>query len=166
MHRLIRVAAAKGRETSVDPATVARVFASYEEAKRDAGRMDMEDVLLSAAAVIAEDERVAAEIRRQYHHFVVDEFQDVSPIQAALLDLWLGGRGEICVVGDPSQTIYSFAGANAERDPIAELSRRLSLSGGKYFRKVRAGNSRPDRLGRLGVREADPEARPVGRRGA
>jgi DNA helicase-2/ATP-dependent DNA helicase PcrA len=109
----VRVAAAKGREIGVDPPTVARVFASYEEAKREAGRMDMEDVLLSAAAVIAEDDRVAAELRRQYHHFVVDEFQDVSPIQAALLDLWLGGRHDLCVVGDPAQTIYSFAGASA-----------------------------------------------------
>ena len=108
-----RVAPAKGREVSgVDPATVARVFASYEDAKRAAGRMDMEDVLLCAAAVLVEDDRVAAEVRRQYTHFVVDEFQDVSPIQAALLDLWLGGRGEICVVGDPAQTIYSFAGAS------------------------------------------------------
>ena len=53
-------------------------------------------------------------MRRQYKWFVVDEFQDVSPIQAALLDLWLGGRHEVCVVGDPAQTIYSFAGANAD----------------------------------------------------
>ena len=52
-------------------------------------------------------------MRRQYKWFVVDEFQDVSPIQSALLDLWLGGRDEICVVGDPAQTIYSFAGARA-----------------------------------------------------
>ncbi len=108
-----RVAADKGREISVEPATVARVFSSYEDLKREAGRMDMEDVLLCAAAVISEDERVAAEIRRQYTHFVVDEFQDVSPIQATLLDLWLGGRHELCVVGDPAQTIYSFAGASA-----------------------------------------------------
>jgi DNA helicase II / ATP-dependent DNA helicase PcrA len=109
-----RVATAKGRETAAaDAATVARVFASYEEAKREAGRMDMEDVLLCAAAILTEDDRVAAEVRRQYHHFVVDEFQDVSPIQAALLDLWLGGRDDLCVVGDPAQTIYSFAGATA-----------------------------------------------------
>jgi DNA helicase-2/ATP-dependent DNA helicase PcrA len=109
-----RVAEAKGREVSgVDAATVARVFASYEDAKRAAGRMDMEDVLLCAAAVLAEDDRVAAEVRRQYTHLVVDEFQDVSPIQSALLDLWLGERHEICVVGDPAQTIYSFAGASA-----------------------------------------------------
>jgi DNA helicase-2/ATP-dependent DNA helicase PcrA len=109
-----RVAEDRGREVSgVDPATVARVFASYEDVKREAARIDMEDVLLCAAAILAEDERVAAEVRRQYHHFVVDEFQDVSPIQAALLDLWLGGRHDLCVVGDPAQTIYSFAGASA-----------------------------------------------------
>ena len=92
---------------------MAHVFGSYEELKRDQGRMDMEDVLLIGAALLSEDERVAAEVRRQYKWFVVDEFQDVSPIQSALLDLWLGGRDEICVVGDPAQTIYSFAGARA-----------------------------------------------------
>ncbi|NUS49653.1 MAG: ATP-dependent helicase, partial [Nocardioidaceae bacterium] len=109
-----RVAAARGRSVSgVDAATVAHVFATYEQVKRDQGRMDMEDVLLCAAALLADDERVAAEVRRQYKWFVVDEFQDVSPIQAALLDLWLGGRDDLCVVGDPAQTIYSFAGASA-----------------------------------------------------
>lgn len=109
-----RVAAEKSRSIAgVDPATIAHVFSTYEELKREAGRMDMEDVLLCCAALLSEDERVAAQIRSQYRHFVVDEFQDVSPIQAALLDLWLGGRSSICVVGDPSQTIYSFAGADA-----------------------------------------------------
>ena len=109
-----RLAPGRGREVSgLDAATVARVFASYEELKREQGRMDMEDVLLCSAALLSEDERVAAEVRRQYRWFVVDEFQDVSPIQSALLDLWLGGRDEICVVGDPAQTIYSFAGARA-----------------------------------------------------
>jgi DNA helicase-2/ATP-dependent DNA helicase PcrA len=109
-----RVAAARGRSvTGQDHATVAHVFATYEDVKRDQGRMDMEDVLLCAAALLADDERVAAQVRQQYKWFVVDEFQDVSPIQSALLDLWLGGRHDLCVVGDPAQTIYSFAGANA-----------------------------------------------------
>ncbi len=99
---------------SYDAATVARVFASYEEVRRDRHRIDMEDVLLCAAALLAEDERVAAAVRRQYSWFVVDEFQDVSPLQSRLLDLWLGGRDQVCVVGDPAQTIYSFAGASAE----------------------------------------------------
>ncbi|MBS4752557.1 ATP-dependent DNA helicase UvrD2 [Nocardioides sp. zg-ZUI104] len=110
-----RLAPAKGR--SIDGHghdDVARVFAAYEDVKRDQGRMDMEDVLLLTAGVLAADERVAAQVRRQYKWFVVDEFQDVSPLQSALLDLWLGGRDEICVVGDPAQTIYSFAGADAD----------------------------------------------------
>jgi DNA helicase-2/ATP-dependent DNA helicase PcrA len=108
------LAPGRGRDVSgMDAATVARVFSAYEDVKRGQGRMDMEDVLLLAAALLAEDERVAAQIRRQYKFFTVDEYQDVSPLQAALLDLWLGGRDEICVVGDPAQTIYSFAGANA-----------------------------------------------------
>ncbi|WP_435743154.1 ATP-dependent DNA helicase UvrD2 [Nocardioides sp. SYSU DS0663] len=109
-----RVAAARGRTvTNLDAETVGRLFGSYEDVKREAGRMDMEDVLLLNAGLLAEDERVAAQVRRQYKWFVVDEFQDVSPLQSALLDLWLGGRHEICVVGDPAQTIYSFAGADA-----------------------------------------------------
>ncbi len=110
-----RIATARRREvTGLDAETVGRVFGAYEDVKRAEGRMDMEDVLLLTAGLLAEDERVAAQVRRQYKWFVVDEFQDVSPLQSALLDLWLGGRDEICVVGDPAQTIYSFAGANAD----------------------------------------------------
>ena len=111
----VDVAEARGRSVAGQTAAVvAHVFDAYEEVKRDQGRMDMEDVLLLTAGMLAEDERVAAQVRRQYKWFVVDEFQDVSPIQSALLDLWLGGRDELCVVGDPAQTIYSFAGANAD----------------------------------------------------
>jgi len=109
------VAAARGRAVAnLDLETVGRLFGGYEETKRSQSRMDMEDVLLLTAGMLAEEERVAAQVRAQYKWFVVDEFQDVSPIQSALLDLWLGGRNEICVVGDPAQTIYSFAGANAD----------------------------------------------------
>ncbi|MBA2953854.1 AAA family ATPase [Nocardioides sp. MAH-18] len=109
-----RLARSRGRAVSgQDHETVARIYAAYEETKRSQGRMDMEDVLLLTAGLLEEDERVAAQVRRQYKWFVVDEFQDVSPIQWALLELWLGGRDEICVVGDPAQTIYSFAGADA-----------------------------------------------------
>jgi DNA helicase II / ATP-dependent DNA helicase PcrA len=109
-----RVAPVRNHDVgSLDPETVARVFEGYEEVKRGQGRMDMEDVLLWTAGLLADEEAVAAQVRRQYKWLVVDEFQDVSPLQSALLDLWLGGRDEICVVGDPAQTIYSFAGADA-----------------------------------------------------
>ena len=109
-----RVAEQRGRSVAkLDAESVARIYEGYEEIKRGQTRMDMEDVLLFAAGLLADEEAVAAQVRRQYKWLVVDEFQDVSPLQSALLDLWLGGRDEICVVGDPAQTIYSFAGANA-----------------------------------------------------
>ncbi|MGI8457492.1 MAG: ATP-dependent DNA helicase UvrD2 [Propionibacteriaceae bacterium] len=98
---------------SFDPETVARVFAGYEDAKRERGRIDFEDILLCAAALISEHPQVAAEIRGTYRHLVVDEYQDVSPLQQALLDLWRGPSQDVCVVGDPAQTIHSFAGARS-----------------------------------------------------
>ncbi|MFC4905240.1 ATP-dependent helicase [Kocuria oceani] len=93
--------------------TVQRLYQTYEELKTDRHLIDFEDVLLLTVAVLEEDERVAATVREQYRHFVVDEYQDVSPLQQRLLDAWLGGRDDICVVGDASQTIYSFTGASS-----------------------------------------------------
>ena len=165
-----RVAAARGRAVAgLDPETVARVFGGYEEVKRDQGRMDMEDVLLLTAGMLAEDERVAAQVRRQYKWFVVDEFQDVSPLQSALLDLWLGGRDELCVVGDPAQTIYSFAGANADylRDFPAQVPRHhLGRAGPQLPLDPPGGRGRQRaarRHGQPGRRAARPAAvRPGG----
>jgi len=108
----VRVAATANRSVaSVEPETVARIFTGYENAKRDRGRIDFEDILLCTAAMMSDHPDVAEEIRRTYRHLVVDEYQDVSPLQEALLTLWRGESREICVVGDPAQTIHSFAGA-------------------------------------------------------
>ncbi|HUP99050.1 MAG TPA: ATP-dependent DNA helicase UvrD2 [Aeromicrobium sp.] len=107
-------AAARARREvgDLEPGAVGSLMAAYEDVKRERGRIDMEDILLITAAILADDDAAAAQVRRQYRWFVVDEFQDVNPLQATLLDLWLGGRDEICVVGDPRQTIYTFAGAS------------------------------------------------------
>ncbi len=107
-----RLATDAGRRLAgLDAATVGQIYRSYEDVKADRRCIDMEDTLLCAVAVLSDDERVAAQFRRQYRWFVVDEFQDVSPVQFALLRLWMGSRSDLCVVGDPAQTIYSFAGA-------------------------------------------------------
>ena len=74
--------------------------------------IDFEDVLLLTVGVLQEYPQVAEAVRAQYRHFVVDEYQDVNALQQRLLDLWRGDRDDVCVVGDPSQTIYSFTGAS------------------------------------------------------
>ena len=86
---------------------------AYEKLKDERRRLDFEDVLLACAGMLEAEPRVGRTVREQYRHFTVDEFQDVSPLQQRLLDLWVGDRRDLCVVGDVSQTIYSFAGADA-----------------------------------------------------
>lgn len=109
----VEAAAGRSEPAGMDATTVARLFAAYEDLKVDRNVIDFEDVLLITVGILQEDEKVAATVRAQYRHFVVDEYQDVSPLQQRLLDLWLGERDELCVVGDASQTIYSFTGATS-----------------------------------------------------
>ncbi len=110
----VRVAADAGRPlpAGIERALVVDVMRAYEDIKTDAVVLDFEDILLLLADMIGRHHEVGDQIRRQYRHFVVDEYQDVSPLQQYVLDQWLGGRRELCVVGDPAQTIYSFAGAS------------------------------------------------------
>ncbi|MGA0442879.1 MAG: ATP-dependent helicase [Candidatus Nanopelagicaceae bacterium] len=90
---------------------VARIYEAYEGLKKQERAIDFEDVLLLTVGMLEEEREIRERIRDQYRYFTVDEYQDVSPLQQRLLDLWLGKREDICVVGDPAQTIYSFAGA-------------------------------------------------------
>ena len=106
-------AARAGRQPPIPADEVAAVSAAYEEVKSTAGAIDFEDLLLLAAGVISDNPHVAAELRGRYRYFVVDEYQDVNPLQQQLLDLWLGDRDDLCVVGDAGQTIYTFTGARS-----------------------------------------------------
>ncbi|HUR76129.1 MAG TPA: ATP-dependent DNA helicase UvrD2 [Sporichthya sp.] len=108
------VRAGRTPPANLDPAGMAELYGAYEDAKRGRGVIDMEDILLLTVGVLGDSADAAETVRRQYRHFVVDEYQDVSPLQQRLLDLWLGDRHELCVVGDPAQTIYSFAGATPQ----------------------------------------------------
>ncbi len=111
-----RVTADAGRPAPAgfERSVIADLMRGYEEVKTERVVLDFEDILLLLADIIGRHHEVGDTVRRQYKHFVVDEYQDVSPLQQYLLDQWLGGREELCVVGDPSQTIYSFAGASPE----------------------------------------------------
>ncbi|WP_394552544.1 ATP-dependent helicase [Agromyces sp. MMS24-JH15] len=105
--------AARGTPGDLSPEQHLALMGAYEDLKTERRQFDFEDVLLVTAGMIESEPAVAMQVREQYRHFVVDEYQDVSPAQHRLLELWLGERRELCVVGDASQTIYSFAGASA-----------------------------------------------------
>ncbi|MFF1285398.1 ATP-dependent DNA helicase UvrD2 [Streptomyces sp. NPDC058299] len=132
-------AAKAGRETPRDPAEIAHLYAAYEDVKRDRSLIDFEDVLLLTVAVLQDRRDIAEQVRAQYQHFVVDEYQDVSPLQQRLLDLWLGDRDNLCVVGDASQTIYSFTGAT----PDHLLDFRTRHPGATVVKLVRDYRSTP-----------------------
>ncbi|MDR1790279.1 MAG: ATP-dependent helicase [Propionibacteriaceae bacterium] len=94
---------------------VAKLLLRYEQVKAEAGVIDFDDILLCACALLSENPGVRNRVLDQYRHLVVDEFQDVNPLQRTLLDLWLDAKQpDLCVVGDPAQTIHSYAGARAD----------------------------------------------------
>ncbi|MCC3281017.1 ATP-dependent DNA helicase UvrD2 [Arthrobacter caoxuetaonis] len=135
----VRAAAGRDAPAGFDLTTVSRIFQSYEDVKVDRNVIDFEDVLLIIVGILQEDPRVAATVRDQYRHFVVDEYQDVSPLQQRLLDLWLGERDELCVVGDASQTIYSFTGATSRH--LLDFTHRFP--GAQVVKLVRDYRSTP-----------------------
>jgi DNA helicase II / ATP-dependent DNA helicase PcrA len=100
-----------GRSGPLDAQALARLYGAYEALRAERNLVDFESVLELTAAILAEHPQAARSVRDRYAFFVVDEYQDVNPLQKLLLDMWLGGRDEVCVVGDPRQTIYSFTGA-------------------------------------------------------
>ncbi len=134
---------ARREPPGMDPTAMARLISTYEDVKGERGVIDFEDVLLLTVGILEEREDIARTVRGQYRHFVVDEYQDVNALQQRLLDLWLGGRGDICVVGDPAQTIYSFTGAT----PQHLLRFTDTHRGATTVRLVRNYRSTPQVLG-------------------
>lgn len=91
-----------------------RLFRDYERGKGRRGLIDFDDILGLTVDLLEVDEEAAQAVRSRYTWFTVDEYQDTTPLQAQLLELWLGNRRDLCVVGDDDQTIYTFAGATSE----------------------------------------------------
>lgn len=118
--------AAAGRDIPLDAAQIAGVYAAYEALKARGEHvtlLDFDDLLLHTAAAIENDPAVAEEFRDRYRCFVVDEYQDVTPLQQRVLTAWLGDRDDLTVVGDANQTIYSFTGASPRF--LLDFSRRF-----------------------------------------
>ena len=107
-------AEAAGRTPPLPAPTVARIYEDYEQEKADRNMVDFDDLLDQCRHHLTTDRRFADAQRWRFQHLYVDEFQDVNPLQFDLLAAWLGGRTELCVVGDPDQAIYGWNGADAD----------------------------------------------------
>jgi DNA helicase-2/ATP-dependent DNA helicase PcrA len=128
-----------GRAGPFSAEKMARLYAAYEDLRRDRHVIDFESVLELTAAILADDPAAAAAMRDRYQTFVVDEYQDVNPLQKLLLEAWLGDRDDLCVVGDPRQTIYSFTGAT----PAYLTGFEAEFPGARVIRLVRNYRSTP-----------------------
>ena len=95
------------------PSRISEIMQSYDQMLNANHECDLSDIVLLAAAMMEDQPRIAASFTNRYQHFTVDEYQDISPAQQHLLDQWWAGRDSVCVVGDPGQAIYGFAGANS-----------------------------------------------------
>ena len=104
----------RDREPPIPVDLMKRVYAEYEQRKQENGAIDFEDLLELAVQLFEDDDGARETFRAQYRAFTVDEYQDVNLLQQSLLDLWLGDRDDLCVVGDDYQSIYAFTGAGPE----------------------------------------------------
>ena len=128
-----------GRAGPFSAEKLGRLYAAYEELRREKHVVDFESVLELTAAILAQDPAAAAAMRERYSSFVVDEYQDVNPLQKLLLEAWLGDRDDLCVVGDPRQTIYSFTGAT----PVYLTGFPAEFPAARVIRLVRNYRSTP-----------------------
>ncbi|MFM7224318.1 MAG: UvrD-helicase domain-containing protein, partial [Actinomycetota bacterium] len=129
----VAAAGAAGRTTDRDPGAIAESYARFVAEKRNRRVLDFDDLLRSCAERIARDPVFAEQQRFRFRHFFFDEFQDATPLQLALLRAWIGDRTDLTVVGDPAQSIYAFAGADAS--PLHEFG--LVFPGGTTVALVR-----------------------------
>ncbi len=110
-----QAARAAGRRPPVGRADrFAQIYADYESAKRKRRLLDFDDVLARSGELMAAEPKHAAAHRWLHQHLLVDEFQDINPLQFALLRSWLGPDSTLVVVGDPDQAIYGWNGADPE----------------------------------------------------
>jgi DNA helicase-2/ATP-dependent DNA helicase PcrA len=101
------------RRAPAAPDRVAALYRAYEDEKHRARLVDFDDLLRACCQALESDPTFAAAQRWRFRHLFVDEFQDVNPLQLALLDAWRGTSTDLCVVGDPHQAIYGWNGADA-----------------------------------------------------
>jgi len=107
-----RVARADQRRTTMAAEDIGQIYTNYEKTKRTKRLVDFADLLSHCVSAIERDREFAEVMRWRFRHLFVDEFQDMNPLQFRLVRAWLGPRRDLCVVGDPNQSIYGWNGAD------------------------------------------------------
>ncbi|MGI9054080.1 MAG: UvrD-helicase domain-containing protein [Ilumatobacteraceae bacterium] len=105
-------ARAAGRRSGLPPAQIGQVIMAYEDLKRRRGVVDLDDLITLTVRELLLDPTWTDAVRWRYRHVVVDEAQDLNPIQYRLLELIVGPRRDLYLVGDPAQAIYGFNGSD------------------------------------------------------
>jgi len=101
---------------------VARTYARYQELLEDANALDFDDMIMRTVLLFRQHDAILEKYQQRFLHVLIDEFQDTNIAQYQLARLLAAGHGNICVVGDPDQSIYSWRSAdirnilNFERD--------------------------------------------------
>jgi DNA helicase-2/ATP-dependent DNA helicase PcrA len=118
------------RRSAIGPEAVAAALEAYRAEKRRAGVLDLDDLLAQTIDAIEGDRDFAETVRWRFRHVLVDEAQDLNPLQHRLVDLLRSGRDDLYLVGDPAQAIYGFNGSDpgllvdvADRFPGIEVVR-------------------------------------------
>jgi DNA helicase-2/ATP-dependent DNA helicase PcrA len=102
----------EGRHSNVDSGTVAEVLEKYIAEKRKRGVIDLDDLLGMIISALRSDEGFADGVRWRFRHVLIDEAQDLNPLQHRLVDLFRHKRDDLFLVGDPAQAIYGFNGSD------------------------------------------------------
>jgi DNA helicase-2/ATP-dependent DNA helicase PcrA len=91
---------------------VAQIYAYYERARREAGALDFDDLLLEAVNMLRDHPEIRQRWQERFRHILIDEYQDTNAVQYQLVKLLVNKDRNICVVGDDWQSIYSWRGAD------------------------------------------------------
>lgn len=100
------------RRSSVDAGRVALALRKYSAEKRSRGVVDLDDLLSLTIEALSTEPEFASVVRWRFRHLLVDEAQDLNPLQHRFLDLLRQGRDDLFLVGDPAQAIYGFNGSD------------------------------------------------------
>lgn len=94
--------------------TVAKIYFAYEKLLKEMNGLDFDDLLMQMATVLTRDQELKDELQDRFRYVLVDEYQDTNDAQYTIARMLADGHQNLCVTGDPDQSIYGWRGANIE----------------------------------------------------